>query len=158
MINNVVLVGRIVRDIDLKVTKSGTPVVNNVLAVNRPVKQSNSDQVQTADFINFVVYGNQAENLSLYMKKGSLIGLTGRIQTSSYDNQQGQRVYVTEVVADRCQFLDSRSPREGQTGGSYSAPTASHVAPTNSVPDFSRDENPFGTTNPLGISDDDLPF
>ena len=158
MINNVVLVGRIVRDIDLKVTKSGTPVVNNVLAVNRPVKQSNSDQVQTADFINFVVYGNQAENLSLYMKKGSLIGLTGRIQTSSYDNQQGQRVYVTEVVADRCQFLDSRSPREGQTGGSYSAPTANHVAPTNSVPDFSRDENPFGSTNPLDISDDDLPF
>ena len=158
MINNVVLVGRIVRDIDLKVTKSGTPVVNNVLAVNRPVKQSNSDQVQTADFINFVVYGNQAENLSLYMKKGSLIGLTGRIQTSSYDNQQGQRVYVTEVVADRCQFLDSRSPREGQTGGSYSAPTASHVAPTNSVPDCSRDENPFGSTNPLDISDDDLPF
>ena len=158
MINNVVLVGRIVRDIDLKVTKSGTPVVNNVLAVNRPVKQSNSDQVQTADFINFVVYGNQAENLSLYMKKGSLIGLTGRIQTSSYDNQQGQRVYVTEVVADRCQFLDSRSPREGQTGGAYSAPSASHAAPTNSVPDFSRNENPFGATNPLDISDDDLPF
>ena len=144
MINNVVLVGRIVRDIDLKVTKSGTSVVNNVLAVNRPVKQSNSDQVQTADFINFVVYGNQAENLSLYMKKGSLIGLTGRIQTSSYDNQQGQRVYVTEVVAETFQLLESRNS-QGQQGRAQAQQQA---------PDFSRSAN----TNPLDISSDMLPF
>ena len=92
------------------------------------------------------------------LKKGSLVGITGRIQTRSYDNQQGQRVYVTEVVAENFQMLESRSAREGQSGGAYSAPTASHAAATNSVPDFSRDENPFGSTNPLDISDDDLPF
>ena len=65
---------------------------------------------------------------------------------------------MTEVVAENFQMLESRSVREGQTGGAYSTPTASHAAPTNSVPDFSRNENPFGATNPLDISDDDLPF
>lgn len=84
--------------------------------------------------------------------------MTGRIQTRSYDNQQGQRVYVTEVVAENFQMLESRSVREGHTDGAYSAPTANYSAPTNSVPDFSRNENPFGATNPLDISDDDLPF
>ena len=104
------------------------------------------------------MWRQQAENLANWAKKGSLIGITGRIQTRSYDNQQGQRVYVTEVVADNFQMLESRSVREGHTGGAYSAPTASYTAPTQSVPDFSRDENPFGATNPLDISDDDLPF
>ena len=156
MINNVVLVGRMVRDAELRYTSSNVAVATFTLAVNRTFKSQNGER--EADFINVVMWRQQAENLANWAKKGSLIGITGRIQTRSYDNQQGQRVYVTEVVAENFQMLESRSAREGQSGGAYSAPTASHAAPTNSVPDFSRDENPFGATNPLDISDDDLPF
>jgi len=156
MINNVVLVGRMTRDAELRYTPSNVAVATFTLAVNRTFKSQNGER--EADFINVVMWRQQAENLANWAKKGSLIGVTGRIQTRSYDNQQGQRVYVTEVVAENFQMLESRSAREGQSGGAYAAPTASHVAPTNSVPDFSRDENPFGATNPLDISDDDLPF
>ena len=156
MINNVVLVGRMTRDAELRYTPSNVAVATFTLAVNRTFKSQNGER--EADFINVVMWRQQAENLANWAKKGSLIGVTGRIQTRSYDNQQGQRVYVTEVVAENFQMLESRSAREGQSSGSYSAPTANHAAPTNSVPDFSRDENPFGATNPLDISDDDLPF
>ncbi|MBT0951149.1 single-stranded DNA-binding protein [Streptococcus infantis] len=156
MINNVVLVGRMTRDAELRYTPSNVAVATFTLAVNRTFKSQNGER--EADFINVVMWRQQAENLANWAKKGSLVGITGRIQTRSYDNQQGQRVYVTEVVADNFQMLESRSAREGQSGGAYSAPTANHAASTNSVPDFSRDENPFGATNPLDISDDDLPF
>ena len=156
MINNVVLVGRMTRDAELRYTPSNVAVATFTLAVNRTFKSQNGER--EADFINVVMWRQQAENLANWAKKGSLIGVTGRIQTRSYDNQQGQRVYVTEVVAENFQMLESRSAREGQSGGAYSAPTANYEASTNSVPDFSRDENPFGATNPLDISDDDLPF
>ena len=156
MINNVVLVGRMTRDAELRYTPSNVAVATFTLAVNRTFKSQNGER--EADFINVVMWRQQAENLANWAKKGSLVGITGRIQTRSYDNQQGQRVYVTEVVAENFQMLESRSAREGQTGGAYYAPSASHAAPTNSVPDFSRNENPFGATNPLDISDDDLPF
>ena len=156
MINNVVLVGRMTRDAELRYTPSNVAVATFTLAVNRTFKSQNGER--EADFINVVMWRQQAENLANWAKKGSLIGVTGRIQTRSYDNQQGQRVYVTEVVAESFQMLESRSVREGQTGGGHSAPSSNYSAPTNSVPDFSRDENPFGATNPLDISDDDLPF
>ena len=156
MINNVVLVGRMVRDAELRYTPSNVAVATFTLAVNRTFKSQNGER--EADFINVVMWRQQAENLANWAKKGSLIGVTGRIQTRSYDNQQGQRVYVTEVVAENFQMLESRSVREGQTGGGYSTPSSNYSAPTQSVPDFSRDENPFGKTNPLDISDDDLPF
>ena len=156
MINNVVLVGRMVRDAELRYTPSNVAVATFTLAVNRTFKSQNGER--EADFINVVMWRQQAENLANWAKKGSLIGVTGRIQTRSYENQQGQRVYVTEVVAENFQMLESRSVREGQTGGGHSAPSSNYSAPTQSVPDFSRDENPFGATNPLDISDDDLPF
>ena len=156
MINNVVLVGRMTRDAELRYTPSNVAVATFTLAVNRTFKSQNGER--EADFINVVMWRQQAENLANWAKKGSLIGVTGRIQTRSYDNQQGQRVYVTEVVAENFQMLESRSVREGQTGGTHSAPSSNYSAPTQSAPDFSRDENPFGATNPLDISDDDLPF
>ena len=152
-INNVVLVGRMTRDAELRYTPSNVAVATLTLAVNRPFKNQNGEH--EADFINVVIWRQQAENLANWAKKGAQIGITGRIQTRSYDNQQGQRVYVTEVVAETFQLLESRSVREGQ-GGGYSAP--SNQAPTQSTPDFSRNENPFGQTNPMDISDDDLPF
>ena len=155
-INNVVLVGRMTRDAELRYTPSNVAVATLTLAVNRPFKNQNGEH--EADFINVVIWRQQAENLANWAKKGAQIGITGRIQTRSYDNQQGQRVYVTEVVAESFQLLESRSVREsqGQGQGGYSAP--SNQAPTQPTPDFSRQENPFGQTNPLDISDDDLPF
>ena len=156
-INNVVLVGRMTRDAELRYTPSNVAVATLTLAVNRPFKNQNGEH--EADFINVVIWRQQAENLANWAKKGAQIGITGRIQTRSYDNQQGQKVYVTEVVAETFQLLESRSVREGkgkgQGQGGYSAP--SNQAPTQ-TPDFSRQENPFGQTNPLDISDDDLPF
>ena len=154
-INNVVLVGRMTRDAELRYTPSNVAVATFTLAVNRPFKNQNGER--EADFINVVMWRQQAENLANWAKKGALVGIEGRIQTRSYDNQQGQRVYVTEVLAENFSLLESRSVREGQgQGGGYSAP--SNQAPTQSTPDFSRNENPFGRTNPMDISDDDLPF
>ena len=132
-------------------------------AVNRNFKNQSGER--EADFINVVIWRQQAENLANWAKKGALIGITGRIQTRNYENQQGQRVYVTEVVADNFQLLESRASREGQSSGSYtsnnfgnSSSNFGNSTSVNQVPNFSRDENPFGNTNPMDISDDDLPF
>lgn len=117
MINNVVLVGRMTRDAELRYTPSNQAVATFTLAVNRNFKNQNGER--EADFINCVIWRQQAENLANWAKKGTLVGVTGRIQTRNYENQQGQRVYVTEVVADNFQILESRATREGQSGGSY---------------------------------------
>ena len=106
MINNVVLVGRMTRDAELRYTPQNQPVASFNLAVNRNFKNGNGDR--EADFINCVIWGSKAENLTNWAKKGALIGITGRIQTRNYENQQGQRVYVTEVVADNFQTLEKR--------------------------------------------------
>ena len=100
MINNVVLVGRMTRDAELRYTPSNQAVATFSLAVNRNFKSQNGER--EADFINCVIWRQQAENLANWAKKGALIGITGRIQTRNYENQQGQRVYVTEVrLGDR---------------------------------------------------------
>lgn len=152
MINNVVLVGRMTKDAELRYTPSNVAVATFTLAVNRNRKSENGER--EADFINVVIWRQQAENLANWAKKGTLVGITGRIQTRSYDNQQEQRVYVTEVVAESFQLLESRSSREGQ-GGNYNSP---HQAPVKSTPNFAREESPFGANNSMDISDDDLPF
>ena len=138
MINNVVLVGRLVRDPELRYTPSNQAVATFSLAVNSNFKGQNGER--EADFINCVIWRQQAENLANWAKKGALIGITGRIQTRSYENQQGQRVYVTEVVADNFQLLESRKDREGGQSQGYSQP------------DFSRQ------AESMDISSDDLPF
>ena len=142
MLNSVVLVGRLTKDAELRYTPNNQAVATFSLAVNRPFKNQNGDR--EADFINCVILRQQAENLANWAKKGALIGITGRIQTRSYEKQQGQRVYVTEVVADSFQLLESRKDREGgQSQG-------------DSHPDFSRQTQM--NANPMDISDDDLPF
>ena len=164
MINNVVLVGRMTRDAELRYTPQNQAVATFSLAVNRKCKNQNGER--DADFINCVIWRQQAENLANWAKKGALVGITGRIQTRNYENQQGQRVYVTEVVADSFQLLESRANREGQAGGGYAsgggfagnaAPSFGGSEPSNATPNFGRDDNPFGA-NPMDISDDDLPF
>lgn len=106
MINNVVLVGRMTRDAEFRYTPTNSPVATFTLAVNRNFK--NGDGEREADFISCVIWGSKAENLSSWCKKGALVGVTGRIQTRNYENQQGQRVYVTEVIADNFQLLESK--------------------------------------------------
>lgn len=172
MINNVVLVGRMTRDAELRYTPSNVAVATFSLAVNRNFKGANGER--ETDFINCVIWRQQAENLANWAKKGALIGITGRIQTRNYENQQGQRVYVTEVVADNFQMLESRAAREGHSGSSYNAGGFENSnsfgggastggsfggsQPAQSTPNFGRDESPFGNSNPMDISDDDLPF
>ena len=140
MLNNVSLVGRLTKDVELRYTPSNVAAATFTLAVNRTFKNENGER--EADFINCVMWRQQAENLANWAKKGALIGVTGRIQTRSYDNQQGQRVYVTEVVAETFQLLESKGQGVQQRQTQQQAP------------DFSRS----ATTNPLDISDDDLPF
>ena len=106
MINNVALVGRTTKEIELKYTSNDLAYANFTLAVNRNFKNQNGER--EADFINIVIWRQQAENLANWAKKGTLLGVTGRIQTRNYENQQGQRVYVTEVVADNFQILEKR--------------------------------------------------
>lgn len=141
MINNTVLVGRLTKDAELRYTPSNVAVATFTLAVNRTFKNENGDR--EADFINCVMWRQQAENLASWAKKGALIGVTGRIQTRSYDNQQGQRVYVTEVVAEQFQLLESK----GQQGNQTQQRQAQQQ-----TPDFSRQGAP------MDISDDMLPF
>ena len=112
MLNRVVLVGRLTKDPDLRYTPSGIAVANFTIAVNRPFKNNGE---QEADFINGVVWRKPAENLANYMSKGSLIGVDGRLQSRSFDNQEGKRVFVTEVVADSIQFLETKNKGKQKT-------------------------------------------
>lgn len=129
MINNVVLVGRLTRDAELRYTPQNQAVATFNLAVNRNFKNQSGER--EADFINVVIWRQQAENLANWTKKGSLIGITGRIQTRSYENQQGQRVYVTEVVADSFQILEKRDNSANQS------------SMDSQMPPFSDDDLPF---------------
>ncbi len=106
MINSVTLVGRTTRDIELKQNVNGTAYARFTLAVNRPTKDQNGNS--QADFINCVVWSKQAENAAKYVKKGAQIGVEGRIQTTTYDDNSGVRQYMTEVVANKITFLESK--------------------------------------------------
>ncbi len=106
MMNRVILVGRITKDPEQKMTQSNIPVVSFTLAVNRQFADQSGER--QADFIQCVVWRKQAENLARYVKKGALLGIEGRIQTRQYEADNGTR-YVTEVVCDSVQFLESKS-------------------------------------------------
>src|SRR5699024_956551 len=112
-LNRVVLTGRLTRDPDLKYTQNGVAVANGNIACNRPFKNQQGEN--EADFINFVVWKKAAENLANYMKKGSQIGIDGRLQTRTYENNNGQTVYRNEVVDDSVQFLESRGSNQQQS-------------------------------------------
>lgn len=148
MINRVVLVGRLTRDPELRYTPSGVAVANFTLAVNRTF--TNQQGEREADFINVVVWRKQAENCANYLHKGRLAGVEGRIQTRHYDNNEGRRVYVTEVVADNVQFLESAGSNRGdQSGQNYG----------NDPYQDQGSQDPFASdSRPVDISDDDLPF
>lgn len=141
MMNRVVLVGRLTKDPELKYTQSGVPVASFTLAVNRPF--SNQQGEKEADFINCVVWRKPAENVANFLKKGSLAGVDGRVQTRSFEGQDGKRVYVTEIVADSVQFLDSKNQSKPEQ------------------PKQQPKQNGFKQQDTYGnfdIQDDDLPF
>lgn len=168
MINRTVIVGRLVVDPELRFTPSGIASCKFRVAVNRPFKNEGEQQ---ADFISCVAWRKQAENLANYMKKGSLIGLEGRIQTGSYEGQDGKRVFTTDVVADSIQFLEPRNSTgssqgttdyqsSGNTGGTYQGAPQGNYGGNNNQPSYTRvDEDPFANCKgPIEVNSDDLPF
>ncbi|MCP8971226.1 single-stranded DNA-binding protein [Ectobacillus ponti] len=177
MMNRVILVGRLTKDPELRFTPSGVAVATFTLAVNRAF--SNQQGEREADFINCVVWRKPAENVANFLKKGSLAGVDGRLQTRNYEGQDGKRVYVTEVVAESVQFLEPRNSGGGEQRGSYNQqPQAQGFggydqgpaqnpygggAPARQNqgnPGFTRNnDDPFANVGqPIDISDDDLPF
>ena len=139
MINDVVLVGRLTKDVDLRYTLNGTAYASFTVAVDRRYKNQNSER--ETDFINCVMWNKAAENFANFTRKGSLVGIEGRIQTRSYDNQQGQKVYVTEVLAENFSLLESRNVTEQRHANSSNA------------------QDPFVTNgNVETLTDDDFPF
>lgn len=112
MLNKVALTGRMTKDPELRYLGNGTPVASFTLAVDRPFK--NKDGQKEADFINIQVWRKQAENVAQYTGKGSLVAVAGRIQTRNYENNEGRRVYITEVVADEVHFLSTNRDNRDQ--------------------------------------------
>lgn len=162
MINRVVLVGRLTRDPEMRVSQSNIAVTNFNLAVNRPF--TSKDGERGADFINCITFRKQAENVNQYLKKGSLCGIDGRIQTRNYENKDGQRVYVTEVVCESVQFLEPKGSSNNQSQDTNSYGHSRMNQQSGSGSNQSRgtkpvEENPFhNNSGSVDISDDDLPF
>ncbi len=167
MLNRVVLVGRLTKDPEYRTTPSGVSVATFTLAVNRTF--TNAQGEREADFINCVVFRRQADNVNNYLSKGSLAGVDGRLQSRNYENQEGRRVFVTEVVCDSVQFLEPKNAQQkgGQRqqnefqdygqgfGGQQSGQNNSY----NNSSNTKQSDNPFANANgPIDISDDDLPF
>lgn len=141
MINRVILVGRITKDPELKSTQSNVNFVNFTLAVNRQFADQSGER--QADFIQCVVWRRQAENLAQYIRKGALLGVEGRIQTRSYEADGSMR-YITEVVCDSVQFLETRGE---SSNDDYSQPEPS-----------SKDSDEFYETSKQLAAEEDLPF
>ena len=155
-INSVTLVGRLTKDIELRKTSSNTSVCNFTVAVDRRF-QSQQQGGQSADFISCIAWRQSADFLAQYAGKGTIVGVEGRIQTRSYDGQNG-KVYVTEVVADSVQIISSRNGANATTN-SYSAPATNNQTFTPSVePSYESMDDDFSNTPSLDISSDDLPF
>src|SRR5699024_11045158 len=134
--NRFVGVGRLTKDVDIRYLQSGKAVGNLTIAINRPYTNKNGDY--EADYINVVQFGKGAENLENYMKKGSQIGVDGRIQTRTFETKDGKTMFVTEVVADSVQFLESKRISNDQAGA--------------------YEKRHSKNNEPLDISDSDLPF
>lgn len=151
MLNRVILIGRLTRDPELRYTPSGVAVSQFTLAVDRPF--TNQQGEREADFINIVTWRRLAETCANYLSKGRLAAVEGRIQVRNYENNEGRRVYVTEIVADNVRFLEPPSGTSGQSRPPESR--ANDYAPDS----YDDNRDPFSDDGkPVDISDDDLPF
>ncbi len=156
-INNWIGIGRLTKDPVLRKTANGVSTVSFTLACNRKYKK---DGQPDADFINTVAWNKTADIVAQYTHKGSLVGVEGRIQTRSYDDQSGKRVYVTEVVADSVQFLESKSAAASNANSNAYVPDYEQgnnqgYQSDNGSQTYSND---FTSSNTLDIASDDLPF
>nr|DAX50998.1 MAG TPA: Single strand binding protein [Caudoviricetes sp.] len=154
--NNANLVGRLTRPVDLRYTQSGIAYGSFTLAVTR--KYKNKDGEREADFINCVIWKKGAELLANYTQKGSLIGVSGPIQTRSYDNQQGQRVYVTEVLVENFDFLESRKNDADGFSNAGNINTQNFNKNQNLGGNFSNNDPFTANGETFEVQDDDLPF
>ena len=161
--NTVQLVGRLTRDIELKFTASGTATGSFNLAVNRNF--TNQQGEREADFINCVIWRKAAENLANWTRKGSLIAIDGRLQSRSYENKHGQKVYVTEVVVNNFDLLESKETTNNRAVQQYSQQSQGQAQANYNIQGQNSVQSSFGTGSssmneghPIDISEDDLPF
>lgn len=160
MMNRVVLVGRLTKDPELRYTPAGVAVATFTLAVNRTFKNGQGEQ--EADFINCVVWRKPAENVANFLKKGSMAGVDGCVQTRNYEGNDGKRVYVTEVVAESVQFLEPKNnDLESSTSNNYrnEANYSNNRKSAQYRTDTSQKKDNFANEGkPIDINEDDLPF
>lgn len=157
--NKAILIGRLTRDPELRSTPTGRNVCQFSIAVNRTYTNANGER--EADFINCVVWDKQAENLAKYQKKGNQIAVDGRVQTRNYDDNNGKKVYVTEILVNNISFLDAKG--SSNTGNSFSSlpepPMQMESESVERVETVSVEKDPFEAFgNSIEISDNDLPF
>lgn len=155
--NQANFIGRITKDLEPRQSQSGKMVLNNSIAVNRPFKNKNGER--EADFINFVAFDKTAEIINQYHKKGDLIGLSGRMQSRSYENNNGQRVFVTELVVNEMHFTggnSSNNDSQSQNNSNYTNTSNQQYGGSQG----GYEPNPFNNSNqqPMDIQDSDLPF
>ena len=171
--NITILIGRIATDLELKRTANGAPFMTFNLAVSRPKKE---DGTQDADFIRCKAFGKTAELINQYQHKGNRLGIVGTIQTGSYQNQQGQTVYTTDILVNRCEFLDTKSKQQQDTPTTQSnTPQATNFQNVNNYNPQQQNapqahssgfygvgqqayDQMFSNEGTLDISNDDLPF
>lgn len=167
MLNRAILTGRLTRDPELRYTTSGTAVVQATIAVDRQFKNQQGER--EADFINLVIWRKAAENFANFTHKGSLVGIDGRIQTRTYENKQGQRVYVTEINVDNFSLLEPRQENNQQPNNNYSSQAPSNNARNatpnspqqnqNAQSNYGNQNNDFGNGGQsIDLADDELPF
>jgi single-strand DNA-binding protein len=183
--NEVVLIGRLVRDPEIRYTNTQMAICTFTLAVDRPFSRNRQDGTPTADFIRITVWDRQAENCSRYLTKGRQVAVQGRIQTGSYVNKEGRTVYTTDVVANRVEFLGSGNSQSGpgqysqggyqnrggmNQGGygqggygqnSYQPPSQPQPVPEPAVSPAPVNDFPIDDDLPEGfqtIDEDDIPF
>ena len=167
MLNRAILTGRLTRDPELRYTTSGTAVVQATIAVDRQFKNQQGER--KADFINLVIWRKAAENFANFTHKDSLVGIDGRIQTRTYENKQGQRVYVTEINVDSFSLLEPRQENSQQSNNNYSSQVPNnnaHNATSNSPQQNQNAQSNYGNQNndfgnggqSIDLADDELPF
>jgi single-strand DNA-binding protein len=164
MLNRVILIGRLTKDPELRYTPQGVAVAQFTLAVDRGF--SSNREEREADFIPIVVWRQLAETCANYLRKGRLAAVEGRIQVRNYDNNEGRRVYVTEVIADNVRFLESANREGGGQASEFSGGSGNAGGyggggnrSSGSRNSGSNNNDPFADDGrPIDISDDDLPF
>ena len=154
MINNVVLVGRLGRDVELRATSNGTSVANSSLGVARSF--TNAQGERETDWINLILWRKTAENFEKYTRKGSLVGVEGSIETRNYENQQGQRIYVTEVNVSKFTLLDSRNNQNNASTATSSNQSVNYAGDSQNA--YTGQSRTLSDDYVADISDENLPF